>query len=401
MRSTTHRPVTWETLPWEPSHDAVPMSRSRRASIRRTYKAAIPPIISANSLTIDSSALAASDDARAEISRFDAELSGMLPGVEIAPLASILLRTESASSSQIENITTGARSLALAELGLAKLGSNAELVAANVEAMKQALSVADPITPEWMLRIHQALMARQEQANPGHFRTVQVWIGSSGVSPHSATFVPPHHSRVNAAIKDLCAFIARTDIPLMTQVAIAHAQFETIHPFNDGNGRVGRALVHAMLKHAGATTRATIPLSAGLLSDTPSYFDALTAYREGDATPIVLRFADAAFAATRNGRSLAGDLKEIYAQWTNRISARGNAAIWRVLPRLLSQPAVTSKTIQDMVQVSQPAADAIIQKLRDAGILTKAVGAQRNVVWIALEVTKALDACVERARRDR
>ncbi|WEV78781.1 Fic family protein [Janibacter cremeus] len=347
----------------------------------------------------DPSALAAADDARAEISRFDAELSSILPGAELAPLAAVLLRTESASSSQIEHVTAGARALALAELHLAKPGSNASLVAANVDAVTRAIELADSLTPPAVLAVHAALMHTETHVAPGHYRTEQVWIGGTSASPHDAAFVPPRHSRVEAAMDDLCTFMARTDIPLLAQCAVAHAQFETIHPFNDGNGRVGRALVHAMLQHGGATTRATVPVSAGLLTDTDGYFAALTAYRTGNVNPIITRFADATLAAIGNGRQLAQDLVEIHSRWSSSISARRTASIWRVLPRLLSQPVVTSALIQREIGLSQPAADQVIARLRDAGILTKAKGGQRYVAWVAQDVTAALDDFALRARR--
>lgn len=391
--------VTWETLPWEARADAMPMSRAQRAAIRPTYEAAVPAAIASLDAAIEPAALAAADDARAEIARFDAELSALVPGAEIAPLASVLLRTESASSSQIENVTAGAKALALAELGVAKYGSNAKLVAANVDAMSRAIELADSITPATLLATHEALMRGQTHAMPGQFRVEQVWIGGSSASPHGATFVPPHHSRVEAAIDDLCAFIERTDVPLLAQAAIAHAQFETIHPFNDGNGRTGRALVHAMLARGGATTRTTVPVSAGLLGDVGSYFDALTAYREGNVSPIVARFAGAAFAAIGNGRRLAQELVDVHRSWSAAITARRTAAVWRVLPLLLSQPAITSARVQEATGLSQPAADNVIRQLREAGVLSKASGAQRYVVWIATDVTRALDAFAERARR--
>lgn len=391
--------VAWETLPWKSSGGALPLSRAQRSAIRSTYEAAVPATIASIDVTIDAESLAAADDARAEISRFDAELSSMLPGTEVAPLAAVLLRTESASSSQIENITARAKALALAELGVANFGSNAELVAANVDAMNRSLELADSITPTTILAIHDTLMRGQEHADPGRFRTEQVWIGGSSASPHNAAFVPPHHSRVVGSIDDLCTFIARTDIPLLGQSAIAHAQFETIHPFNDGNGRTGRALVHAMLKHGGATTRATVPVSAGLLADTDSYFAALTSYREGDPSRVVARFADAAFAAIGNGRQLAKDLLDIFERWSESITVRRTASVWRVLPLLISRPAVTSAVVQEATGLTQPAADNVIGQLRDAGILTKAVGAKRYVVWVATDVTTALDEFAARARR--
>ncbi len=393
--------VTWETLPWESRVDMRLLSRAQRSTILPSYQAAIPASIAGIDVTLDAEALAAADDARAEISRFDAELSTMLPGTEIAPLTVVLLRTESASSSQIENITARAKTLALAQLGVATVGTNAKLVAANVDAMNRALELADSPTPATILAIHDALMRGQEHAGPGRFRTEQVWIGGSSASPHSAAFVPPHHTRVPAAIDDLCAFVTRTDVPLLAQSAIAHAQFETIHPFNDGNGRTGRALVHAMLKHGGATTRTTVPVSAGLLADTDSYFAALTAYHEGDPSPIVARFAQAALTAIGNGRHLARDLLDVHEGWTESITVRRTASIWQVLPMLLSQPAVTSALVQEATGLSQPAADKVIGQLRDAGVVTRATGAQRYVVWVATDVIKALDDFAARALRRR
>ena len=388
-----------ETLSWEPQHTDFPMSRTQRTALHANYEAAVPAKIALVTVALSPSTLAAADDARAEVSRFDAELSNLLPGTEFAPLAAVLLRTESASSSQIENITARAKSLALAEIGIAKYGSNAKLVAANVDAMKQAIELPETITPESILAIHESLMRGQNHANPGAFRTEQVWIGGGGFSPHNASFVPPHHSRVETAIDDLCVFVARTDVPLMVQASIAHAHFETIHPFNDGNGRTGRALVHAMLKLGGATTCATIPVSAGLLADTKAYFDALTAYRNGDLDSIVDQFTQATFAAIRNGRHLSQDLLAIYERWTATVTARRNSSLWTVLPQLLSQPAVTSQHVQDLTGLSQPAADRVIEQLRGAGIITKASGGQRYRVWVATEVTDALDAFADRARR--
>ncbi|MDN5717996.1 MAG: Fic family protein [Janibacter sp.] len=398
MESSGTTAVQWESLPWE--HDPTqPLSRSRRAQISADYDAAVPASIAGLVPAVDAATLAAADDARAEISRFDAELSSMLPGTELAPLAAVLLRTESASSSQIEHVTAGARALAMAEIDLARPGSNAELVAANVDAMTRAVDLAEEITPTSILAVHEALMRTEPLAHPGHFRTEQVWIGGTTVSPHGASYVAPHHSRVADAMDDLRLFVARTDVPLLVQCAVAHAQLETIHPFSDGNGRVGRALVHAMLQHAGATTRATVPVSAGLLGDTEGYFSALTAYRRGEASPIVARFAEATFAAIGNGRTLAADLVEIHDGWMSAISARRTAAIWRALPLLLRQPAITSAILQRELELSQPAADAVIARLRDAGILTKASGRQRYVAWVAPQVTSALDAFAARARR--
>lgn len=395
--------LSWENATWEPTTLAPSVDRARSSVAGSPYRAAVPAAIEPMKFEIDSDVAARAEDARAAITRFDAELSVMFDG-EFAPLSAVLLRTESASSSQIENITVGARALSLADVGLAKFGSNASLVQANVAAMNRALEHVGPLTRDHVLAVHEALMHGQSEADPGQFRTQQVWIGGTDYSPHRADFVPPLHSRIARSIDDLCAFSERTDLPLLAQAAIAHAQFETIHPFNDGNGRAGRALVHVTLRNGGATTRTTVPVSAGLLSDTAAYYDALTAYRAGDPNAIIEEFSRAAFAAVRNGQQLATDLRTLHDSWTNSLRARRDAVAWRVLPFLLRQPAVTSKLVQVTFEVTQPAADNALRQLHEAGALSKpktvqGEGRKRNVVWQATEVLGALDRFGERARR--
>jgi len=395
--------LSWEEATWEPTAPVQAMDRARLSVVGRTYRAAVPAVIERMTFEIDPAVAARAEDARAAITRFDAELSAMFDG-EFAPLSAVLLRTESASSSQIENITVGARALSLADVGLAKFGSNARLVQANVAAMNRALELAGPLTPDHILAVHEALMHGQDRTDPGRFRDQQVWIGGTDYSPHRADFVPPLDSRINTSIKDLCAFSERTDLPLLAQAAIAHAQFETIHPFNDGNGRAGRALVHVMLRNGGATTHTTVPVSAGLLSDTDAYYDALTTYRNGDPNPIIEEFSRAAFAAVHNGQHLAADLRTLHNDWANNLRARRDAVAWRVLPFLLRQPSVTSKVVQQTFKVTQPAADNALRQLQEAGALSKprtlhGEGQKRNIVWQATEVLEALDRFGERARR--
>jgi Fic family protein len=397
--------LSWEEVTWEPTTPMQAMDRRRLSVVGRPYRAAVPTAIESMQFDIDMDVAARAEDARAAITRFDAELGAMFDG-EFAPLSAVLLRTESASSSQIENITVGAKALSLADVGLAKDGSNASLVQANVAAMNRALELTGPVTPDYILAIHEALMHGQDRANPGRFRDEQVWIGGTDYSPHAAEFVPPQDSRVEEAIKDLCVFSERADLPLLAQAAIAHAQFETIHPFNDGNGRAGRAFVHVMLRNGGATTRTTVPVSAGLLSDTGAYYAALTAYRNGDPNPIVEEFSRAAFAAVANGQQLADDLRKMHDRWASNLKARSDALAWRVLPFLLRQPAVTSRLIQETMKATQPAADRALRQLQDAGALAKpktvhGEGQKRNIVWQATEVLQALDRFGERARRRR
>lgn len=394
--------VTYEERPWgvDDTEGDFAMSRRARLKARGPYLAAVLPEIARRDFPLPADVEAEAADALMEIARFDAELSATSLGRdgEFAPLAAVLLRTESASSSQIENVTAGAKALAMATIH-ESAGPNAQMVAANVTAMRRAIDMADDLSESTILAAHGALMAGHEYAQPGRFREGQVWIGGSAPTPHTASFVPPHAGRVKPAMADLLAFVDRTDLPVLPHVAIAHAQFETIHPFADGNGRTGRALVHVMLKRAGATRRLTVPVSAGLLVDTEGYFDALTAYREGHAAPIVERFSAAAFAAVNNGRKLNQEVADLYAEWEHLITARRDAAVWKVLPHLVRQPAITVKFVQDATGVSNPAAQNAIDQLVAAQIVTPATANRRNRVWLADGVISALDEFAARAGR--
>ncbi|HVK29982.1 MAG TPA: Fic family protein [Nocardioides sp.] len=399
--------ITTESHDWHPRADA-PASRRRRLSARGPYQAAVPARIAEQPVVVGAELQAEAEDAIREITRFDAEVTALTAqrardqgdetAIELAPLAAVLLRTESASSSEIEGVTAGARALALAAIE-AKAGPNAQLVTANVAAMQRAVELADDISLTSILAAHEALLAGHEYAAPGRLRHAQVWIGSSAISPHTASFVPPHHTRVEAAMVDLIRFVARADLPVLVQCAIAHAQFETIHPFNDGNGRVGRTLVHALLRHADVTRRLTVPVSAGLLTDTSAYFRALTDYRDGNTEPIVRRFAEASFHAVGNGRQLVQELEDVYDAWLDRLPSRRGSAARRLLPYLLNQPAVTVGHIETTTGVALSAAQRAVDQLEDAGIITRVGAGRRNRVWLAQEVIDALDAFAERVGR--
>ena len=278
---------------------------------------------------------------------------------------------------------------------------NASEIVGNVRAMQAALRLADSVDSEAILAMHAALMGDTDPDSAGRWRTEQVWVGGDSYSPHAAEFVPPHHAHVSALIQDLVAFAGRTDLPLLTQVAIAHAQFETIHPFADGNGRTGRALIHAMLRGHGLTRTVTIPVSAGLLMDTAGYFDALTTYRAGDPTSIVSALAHASFAAIDNGRRLVGDLSTIRQGWNAIITARRDAAAWRLADLLLRQPVIDAATVARELEMNSANVMRPIAPLVEAGVLSEFTGFARNRMWQARDVLDALDAFATRAARRR
>jgi Fic family protein len=204
-------------------------------------------------------------------------------------------------------------------------------------------------------------------------------------------FTPPHHDRVPAAMADLVAFAGRDDIQSLVHAALVHAQFETIHPFPDGNGRTGRAIIHSLLRRRGITRNVTVPISAGLLVDVDAYFGSLGDYRVGNIEPIIEQMTDAAFTAIDNATQMLSDLDSIAAEWRDRITARSDSTVWRLTELLMHQPGVNSNVIEAALGVSRPAALNAIGKLEDVGVLVKARGQERNRAWIAVDVVAALD----------
>jgi len=249
--------------------------------------------------------------------------------------------------------------------------------------------------------MHDALMRPHVPDIAGRWRTEQVWIGGGRLGPHRALFVPPQHTRVAAAMGDLVAFMDRDDLPVLVQAAVAHAQFETIHPFADGNGRTGRALIHSLIRGKGLTRNVTVPVSAGLLVDVDSYFAALTAYRSGDPEAIITRLVDACFVAVTNGRALIGDLRAIRASWDERITARRGANTWRIADLLLAHPVLDATSIARSLGIAPSNVYAPITPIIEAGILTQTNDRKRGQIWRSTEVLTALDAFAARAGKRR
>lgn len=391
-RNASWPAVAYESRDWLPTA-ATGRRAAREGHARISYEASVPPLIASRTPPLIAEVAVDAEEATAELARFDAEL-----GSRVAGFAPVLLRSEAASSSQIENLTASARAIFSAELG-AKGSRNAELIAANTHSLRAALDLADRVTPDSIAAMHRALMESQPRHTPGEYRQEQVWIGARGDSPVGAEFVPPHHVRVTPLIDDLAAFATRWDVPSLTSVAIAHAQFETIHPYTDGNGRTGRALAQSMLRYRGVTRNVAVPVSAGLLADVDGYHSALTAYRMGDPNPIVRAFASAAFRAVTNSRELVSDIDEIRSSWNSRLTVRRDSNAWRLLDIFARRPVLDSASAAAELGIAQPNVYPPLQALVDAGIVRSKAEHQLGPFWQSEEILHAIDAFAERAGR--
>ncbi|WP_321169388.1 Fic family protein [Brachybacterium ginsengisoli] len=376
-------------------------SRSARARGTGPYEATLPaPLAGAEPYSPSLPGDLAADVADAEkaLTTFDAHAIARLgaDNPALGPMSAILLRTESASSSQIEDLTVGARQLALAEIDESRSG-NAATVIANVRTMEAALRLADSLDLETVLALHAELLTGARDA--GRLRDQLVWVGRSGLSPLGAVHIAPEAEDVPAAMADLVSFLDREDLPVLLHAAIAHAQFETIHPFTDGNGRTGRALVHAMLRGKGLLTT-TAPVSAGLLAQLSAYTEALSAYRAGDARPIVEQFARAARYAAATGTRLVDALSAQLEEDRGRLTGvRPHALAWKVLPLLIGQPILSAAHLRSTLDVPAMSAQRALAQLTELGVLQEATGRSRNRVWQHPGILALLDDYAAEVRR--
>lgn len=384
--------VTWEILPWV---SRLPVSRRAQQRMPTSYTSAVVPQIADAGLALPGPLAALVDEATIAAARFDVQ-----DAARLVPFSPLLLRSESVASSRIEQLTSSARRVLEAEL-LGSTHGNAGLIVANTRQMRAAVSSTTTPTISALLEMHRILLGPSSPDIAGVVRDEPVWIGGSDLHPEGALFVPPAAPAVPDLLRDLEAFLSRTDLPVLVHAALAHAQVETIHPFTDGNGRTGRALIHALLHARGLTRHTALPVSAGLLTNVPAYFQSLDAYRDGDPHPIIEMLAVAALRAAELGGWLAEELSVVRESWEDSVTARRDAADWRALDLLLARPLVTARQVADELDLTPANARKALDRLEGNGILIGSQIDRSTRAWRAPDVLELLDEFAERSgRRD-
>ncbi len=364
--------VTYEEVPWHLDPDERQLiPKSARRKIASTYQAAVPACISSASLSVPEALSARVSELLVGLARFDEEQAAR--GYD---LPALLLRSESAASSQIERLTSSVRNVALAEL-TDDAPANARIAQGNVAAMRTALSLPPEVSKQRICAVHEALIAPTGETFGGQIRDEQVWVGGTPYSPHGALFVPPVPQRIDACLDDLVIFAQRDDVNAIAKAAIVHAQFETIHPFIDGNGRTGRVLLHRVLCQEGVLRRSTLPVSAGLLHDVDAYMAAIRAYQQGDPLPIVQSLVGALELALVIGQRVATAIDGVMEGWRASITERTGSAIWR-LPQLLAErPVVTASLVAERLDITPRAATNLVKRACEYGML-RPLGSRRR-----------------------
>ncbi len=268
-------------------------------------------------------------------------------------------------------------------------------VIANISAMQLAVDIAtgtSALTVDDILAIHDRLMVLpRERRFAGRPRDVQNWIGR-GNTPRDAEFIPPPEDQVPRLMSDLVDYLNRDDLSPIVQAAVAHAQFETIHPFVDGNGRTGRALIHIVLRRGAVASRVVPPVSVILATNRSRYVDGLTAYRQGDLNGWLLFFGRSLSDAAAASRRLGLRLSDIEASWTETVHPRKGSGAEKLIGSLAAHPVLSVKVAREAIGGTFQSVNTAIERLESAGILRSVRGDwRRNRLWESPEVLALLD----------
>ncbi len=384
---------------WEPRFEGA----SRRDRQGCSYSAYVPDPLQEWQFEIPGDL--AADIADAEMAIRDLNDTGT-SHVSPEGLARFLLRAESVASSRIEGLYAAPQRLLSAETAIALGGDSVDQVAieilGNITAMETAIespSGHGEFTRSDLLEIHQQLMDGSRLAHLGGvIRHEQNWIGGSNYNPCSAAFVPPPPEYVSGLLGDLLAYINSDIHSPLVQAAIAHAQFETIHPFADGNGRTGRALIHVVLRRRGLAPRFVPPVSLILATWATDYVRGLAQFRHlsppdstqrSKAAHTWLRtFTTATRRSCSDAFRYSSDIEKLEATWRATVGRiRHNSSIDRLLSVLPGAPIVTVASAAGLIDRSTVNAGAAINRLAEVGVLEQRnVGRERYRVFQAIGV---------------
>ena len=301
----------------------------------------------------------------------------------------MFVRKEAVLSSQIEGTQSSLQNLLAAEARLHDPDAPADVgeVINYVRAMNHGLQQlhAVPVSVRLIREIHTVLMkgARGGGLAPGELRTSQNWIGPDGAALREATFVPPPPDVVPEALGDLEKFLyQKDDLPVLVKVGLAHAQFETIHPFLDGNGRMGRLLITLLLTERGKLARPVLYLSHYLQRHRAEYYNRLQAVRDaGEWEGWLAFFLSGVVEVSRQATETAAAILRMREECRDRITEQlGRAAAngQRIMNRLFDHPIINVATVRNWLGITPAGANNLVRRLVEAGLLREITGYARN-----------------------
>lgn len=374
----------------EGSGDSGSSSLGLNRSTEMEYQAALPLLIAERSVAVPDDLSARISALLVEMARFDVEL-----GQRADNVPTMLLRSESSASSQIDRLTSTAQSVALTEL-YPKASSDARLVVANMIATQRALELPAGLSLEGIVEIHDLLLDNSHLENQTNsafekLRQKPVWLGGTSFTPHTALFVPPAFQHVPEYMADLIEFGTRSDLNPVVKAAILYAQFQTVHPFLTANGQTGRALIHHIFRAEGVLSSTLIPVSVGFLHNIDSLINALQSYREGDPLVIIEELVSALELALFVSRVTETSIESLLEDWDSLVGHRKGSKIRQLPKTLVKQPVVNSAYLADSLGVTQRTATTLILRACEYGMLRHMGKRQRGDFYQSDAIINVLD----------
>lgn len=372
-------------------------TRAERTSCR--YRAYVPDPLASAEVELPASVAADLVDVEQQVRHLNDKQPGL---ANLEPLARFLLRAEAVASSNIEGLVLNVRRLARSEAaereGLPVNDATARAVLGNIRALDESLALASdptsPVTLDDLLKIHKALLTgTRDEVWAGVVRGEQNWVG--GVNPCSAAFVPPPPEELGELLTDLLEYMSGDEHPALLQAALAHSQFETIHPFADGNGRAGRALIQLVLRRRGVATRVLPPVSLVLATQADRYVEALDGTRmdgpnfAGKLAWVEL-FLSATGRACRDAGEFASELVDLEAASRARLGrVRANSAADLLVTALPSLPVFSVSTAAANIGRTFQATSDAVERLRQADVVRQVTLGRRNRAFEAVGLFEA------------
>ncbi len=307
---------------------------------------------------------------------------GSVPKLPLAGIATVLYRSESSASSLIEGVGPGPRRILEAEFAEAHEinDEQARRVVGNLEALRTAISTPVPATADDILSWHGLLMKDHPRIRPeaiGAFRTEQNWIGGDAFGPKDAEFIPPRPGEVPGLIDDLAAFCGRTDLTSVAHAALAHAQFEVIHPFVDGNGRVGRILLQQLLVKR-AQLHTPVPISVPWSRDTDRYIAGIRSFENGDTDSWLVFASWSVIESVEWMTQMVEKFNDLIEGFATQLETRGHSVTARIIEDLPSHPIVDTPSVASRYEVTPQTAHASLLRLAEVGVLAERPFARRR-----------------------
>ena len=366
------------------------MASERAGRFRRQltgYEAFMPkPLPPDPPLQWDTGLLKLLSDATAAAGRLDG-MAGGLPNPDL--FVASYIRREAVLSSQIEGTQSSLDDILAHEVEARMTGLPSDIAETvnYVRAMRLGLGLLDelPLSGRLIRRMHGALMkgVRGQERSPGEFRTTQNWVGPAGCTLETAAFVPPSPDDLPAAIKDFEVFLNDGEDPPLVLAGLAHAQFETIHPFLDGNGRVGRLLITLLLVERRVLARPLLYLSLFLKQNRSEYYDRLNAIRtQGDWEGWMKFFLTGVAVTAKDAVRVAAELSSLTESHRRMATRRDFGKYgWPMLDLLAEQPVITIKYASARLGATPTTVGRLLDRMVSMRIVDEITGQRRNRVY--------------------